>query len=527
MSEVAYEAIGEIVGSQPFFYPVDSDAVDSLTCQYQSERTKIERMAAVIEEEYQPVAHYFVEGNIEKRHAPPSIDRLFKLDGAVAALNAAYWNRALQMTDVLDCMPQKRRDEWFELIRSHKTPDFDEETVRSTLGSLLMQRSKYFAERVDGIFRSLSHEHVTNRPEGFSKRMILSHVINDWGGYGHSQIGVINDLRNVIGKFMGRAEEYKWNSMDRIIDACRRQRGQWMQVDGNAMKIRVYKKGTAHLEVHPEMACRLNGVLASLYPGAIPSRFRKPPKRKPREVKLMDRPLPSSVLAILGGMRPPRYGSTSGYKIPFNADKHVRREVIAVMESIGGVREGEEFKFDYDPGDVVDEIICSGCIPDDRSHQYYPTPEWLAEIAVNELKAEAGMSVLEPSAGGGSLLEQIPVSCAVTAVEVSDLRCKILREKHSPWPVLCGDFLQLHPTMQRVDRVIMNPPFDHRRWMAHLDAAAELVKPGGRLVAILPSGARKHVLHDFDCKWSQDYHNAFPGASVSVAILTADRQGAA
>ena len=33
----------------------------------------------------------------------------------IAALNAAYWSKALAFTDVLDCMPQKRRDDWKNL----------------------------------------------------------------------------------------------------------------------------------------------------------------------------------------------------------------------------------------------------------------------------------------------------------------------------------------------------------------------------------------------------------------------------
>lgn len=89
--------------------------------------------------------------------------------------------KALNMTDVYEYMPNNRRTEWNEQIREMKTPDFEEETVRPTIMELLNSRQQFFAERVDGIFRALSGDHVTNRPEGFGKRMILARVFNEYG----------------------------------------------------------------------------------------------------------------------------------------------------------------------------------------------------------------------------------------------------------------------------------------------------------------------------------------------------------
>jgi hypothetical protein len=47
------------------------------------------------------------------------------------------------------------------------------------------------------------------------------------------------------------------------------------------VRIRIYRGvGTAHLEINPEIAYRLNGVLANLYPLAIPAQFRARPKSR-------------------------------------------------------------------------------------------------------------------------------------------------------------------------------------------------------------------------------------------------------
>ncbi|MDE9528450.1 restriction endonuclease subunit M, partial [Xenorhabdus bovienii] len=67
-------------------------------------------------------------------------------------------------------------------------------------------------------------------------------------------------------------------------------------------------------------------------------------------------------------------------------------QVDKVLRSIGGVLFKPKrnsrviahiWEFDYDPEVVMGEIISSGCIPEKKSHQYYPTPSELAEVAIH------------------------------------------------------------------------------------------------------------------------------------------------
>jgi hypothetical protein len=210
-----------------FFAPASTDMLDSLLGQYKLTRQRITEVAAYVKGETPAaVLHYFLDGNHTEERGRRTLEmstaQLFKEGGAVAALNSAYWSKALTLTDVLDVMPQKRRDEWYAQIRSpagikarkrfqddpewevQPLPDFEDGTVRSTLTALLNMRAQFLAERVDGIFRGLSGEHVTNAPEAFGKRMIIGYVLNSWGTTEHSKTGLINDLRCVIAKFMGR-----------------------------------------------------------------------------------------------------------------------------------------------------------------------------------------------------------------------------------------------------------------------------------------------------------------------------------
>ena len=75
-----------------------------------------------------------------------------------------------------------------------------------------------------------------------------------------------------------------------------------------------------------------------------------------------------------------------------------------------------------------------------------------------------------------------------------------------------------------VDRIVANPPFSEGRWRAHIEHAASMLKPGGRIVAILPESAKNSdVLGHMKRQWKGPFHNEFPGTSVSVVILKADR----
>lgn len=520
-----------------FFAPASADVVDGLVGEYKKMRRRIEEFAETFEQaELSPVLGYFFSGNMDRSDRVPALTKVMQAPGAIAALNSEYWSRALSLTDVYESMPQKRRDEWNDQIREHKTPDFEEETVRATLENLLASRGKFFAERVDGMFRALSGEHVTNRPEGFSKRMIM-YVIDSVGLVDYSKAGHLTDLRKVIAKFMGRDEPDE-STTRAIIDAGRRNTGEWLSVDAGAMRIRVYMKGTAHLEINPEMAWKLNQILASIYPNAIPSSFRTKPKRKLKEFKLMDRPLPFAVLSALASAKEAINWEGEHYnrratripntrEISRSADKHTKKEAEKVLEAIGGVKADGHHQFDYDPTSVIDEIVCSGCIPDHKSHQFYPTPEGIARDAVALAGIGSQHNCLEPSAGVGGLADMMcEYRCQeITCVEISPIHCAVLEAKG--YYTIQVDFMQwAADTGERFDRIVMNPPYSEGRWKAHTEAAASLLAPGGRLVAVLPASAKgKFDIEGLSCSYSKTYRNEFAGTSIDTVILIADKAG--
>lgn len=527
--------------SAHFFAPVESDVIDQLLGRYQSEREKVERIAHVVTSpEYARAVSYFLDGAGE-RGSSLAVDRVFAMPGAIGAMNRRYWADALALTDVYASMPQARRDYWNAQIRGERfvsstrsgetippLPDFEETTVRTTLADLLAQRASFFAERVDGIFRSLSSSHVTNVPEGFSKRMIVDHMLN-FNHIRHERAGLIHDLRSVVAKFMGR-DDPAYGSSDVLVSRMYECTGQWVEMDGGALRIRVYKKGTAHLEVHPDIAYRLNQVLATLYPLAIPAQFRTKPPKRAKEFQMMGRPLPFATLELLAkGLRMrKRDAAGSVFTFEYKATEHkaTYADACAVLEAIGGTRNKEGgYDFGYPVEQVVTELIISGCLPDRVAHQYYPTPAKLARIAVELAEIGDTDLCLEPSAGQGGIADFMPAD-RTTCIEISPLHCAVLRAKGFK-TVEC-DFViyaDMEPFAREFDVVVMNPPFSEGRAKLHTELASHKVKAGGRLVAILPALMRGKALLGkcWTMEWSPVFEREFAGTSAAVVMLKATR----
>ena len=67
-----------------------------------------------------------------------------------------------------------------------------------------------------------------------------------------------------------------------------------------------HKKGTAHFEIHPDMAWKLNCVLASMHPMAIPAEFRQKPKKQTKGLRDDGAPAAVRVVRVIAEMLRPR-----------------------------------------------------------------------------------------------------------------------------------------------------------------------------------------------------------------------------
>lgn len=119
---------------------------------------------------------------------------------------------------------------------------------------------------------------------------------------------------------------------------------------------------------------------------------------------------------------------------------------------------------------------------------FFPTPADVVTEMIERAGIEPGMSVLEPSAGKGDIADQIRAipDVQLDVIEYSRSLIEILQLKgYTP---ISEDFIEYtNPAepVKRYDRVLMNPPFEDGQDIDHVRRAYRLLKPGGRLVAIM------------------------------------------
>jgi protein-L-isoaspartate O-methyltransferase len=123
---------------------------------------------------------------------------------------------------------------------------------------------------------------------------------------------------------------------------------------------------------------------------------------------------------------------------------------------------------------------------------------------VDQAQVVPGQRVLEPSAGTGNLVSAIiargflGLDCGgqVVAVELNTGLAELLRQQRDKtlyandnnFTVHCTDFLQCNGDLGLFDRIVMNPPFANGQDVEHVTHALHMLKPRGRLVAVMSNG---------------------------------------
>lgn len=129
--------------------------------------------------------------------------------------------------------------------------------------------------------------------------------------------------------------------------------------------------------------------------------------------------------------------------------------------------------------------------------QQFSTPVDLAAVAVMLADAQPGDVVLEPSAGNGLLVCQLPRVAELQLNELNETRRARLADIFPGTTITGHDGAAIASTLADKNPpslILMNPPFsrslgrgaDHLAAVRHLAAAITHLRPGGRIVAVMP-----------------------------------------
>ncbi|MEW2741596.1 DUF4942 domain-containing protein [Providencia rettgeri] len=477
------------------------------------------------------------------------------IDYVRSNLRAKYWQKVVDMTNVLQLMPANRREQWrSQFIEGKMTldnplehgkrrvtgdyvgvPEFSENTVVPTLLGLLNDRNMYLNERVYNVFCALSPSHKTNKSYGFSERLIIAGVVTEyWANsvwLSDYRADSIDDLRMTLrfftcGKF-GRVQSLK-EVLSKIYKDGNL--GQWVSIDGNVLRVKMFKNGNMHIEIHPDVAWRLNEVLAASLPYAIPSEFRSSPKSRSavKDFGEIIHTLDEDMISLIANTYFDK--NTGMYKcadLNWGYYPTSHKEYNSFMKKLGGEldRDSNSWLFNYDFTHVRDYIVANRSMPDHKSYQFYPTPESIQHFVADLIALQDDEMLLEPSAGRGDLISPINQPEQTTCIELSPLFCKILESKgYAP---IQTDFLKWSDENQGVkfDKIAMNPPFSEGRAKAHVQAAISHLKSGGCCVAVVPGSERMDWVDKSQYKVEDcaTFSGEFEDTGVAVKVFTIDK----
>ncbi len=169
---------------------------------------------------------------------------------------------------------------------------------------------------------------------------------------------------------------------------------------------------------------------------------------------------------------------------------------------------------------------------------FFPTPRPLVIRMLSLADIDTDDTLLEPSAGLGHIADIIsekhPDNTLTLIEDYFDL-AEALKEKG--YEVIKTDFLQYQE--KRFDKIIMNPPFERLQDIDHVQHAYSLLKPGGRLVAIMAGNkgevSTRQKIKDFR-NWLEEigayteenpegaFKSAFRSTGVRTIMVAIDRE---
>lgn len=189
------------------------------------------------------------------------------------------------------------------------------------------------------------------------------------------------------------------------------------------------------------------------------------------EVKKLNDTLGGNYSSLTGTIEESRRMRDMGIETP-EMERAALREFIQYR---AGLKEADKVK-----------LLERSLIGKNVGFDFFPTPKATAEEMVDKADIQEGMDVLEPSAGNGNIAEAIKdVGVNPDVAERSSSLREVLEAKG--FNLVAQDFLDMKDKLY--DRIIMNPPFSNSQDIDHVRHAYGLLKPDGRIVAIMGEGA--------------------------------------
>lgn len=204
-------------------------------------------------------------------------------DGAETAIrkvDAKRWDYLLKQSGLITFMDAEARQQWATNIARAEVPELTPENIAATFANLYNDRQQMFERGVVKLFRALSWDYKTNTPIKFGKRIVLSRIVDTWGGkqkwswcrLGYDSGNRLDDLVRVLYVLDGRPEPDHRESAANVLREAR-----WPGEGVNPFRvldlfeIKGFKNGNAHVTfLRADLVDHMNAIIAKHHPNALP-----------------------------------------------------------------------------------------------------------------------------------------------------------------------------------------------------------------------------------------------------------------
>lgn len=164
-------------------------------------------------------------------------------------------------------------------------------------------------------------------------------------------------------------------------------------------------------------------------------------------------------------------------------DRKIYIKVNEVLENAGGKWNKKEkgHIFQSDPNKLWLSIESRETVNEKKLYQFFETPKEIVNQIIELADIKKEMSVLEPSAGHGSICDELPKNIELRCIEIDAEKCEVLIGKGYN----CENIDFINYNYNNFDRIVMNPPFTKGQDASHVLHAYNLLKEGGKLVSVM------------------------------------------
>jgi len=171
-------------------------------------------------------------------------------------------------------------------------------------------------------------------------------------------------------------------------------------------------------------------------------------------------------------------------------DRKMYEKVNKALDAMGGKwnKKSGCHLFQTDPRPSVEGLLENGVLEVERDG-FFETPRAVIERMLELVPVSEDDYILEPSAGLGAIADALREHGArqILVFEKNQERRNVLVGKKY-FTAMTDDFLERRSEPEH-DKIYMNPPFENQQDIDHVKHAYEFLKPGGRMVSVMSSGA--------------------------------------